>query len=126
MNTLPMIMKGIPTQTGSARGRRMDIPTINFDPSYAKDLMHGVYACWVTVDGKKYMGAMHFGPRPVFKDSVSFEVHLLDAVLTELPKTTDLEVVQKIREVEDFPDAEALKQRIKRDIEETRAILKAQ
>ncbi len=101
----------------------MDIPTINFDRSLAKGLEHGVYAAWVTVDGKEYMGVLHFGPRPVFKDSASFEVHVLDATFQELPSTVDLEVVQKIREVEDFSDAEALKMRILKDIEETRAIL---
>ena len=118
-----MVLKNLKTVTGASRGRRMEIPTINIDPTLAKDLLHGVYAAWVTIAGKKYMGALHVGPRPVFKDSVSFEVHVLDADFANLPETVDLAVIEKIRDIEDFPSVEALKERIAGDIRETRAIL---
>ncbi len=66
---------------------------------------------------------MHFGPRPVFKDSGSFEVHILDAEPKKIPETVDLQIIARIRDVSDFPSPEALVERIQQDIAETRGIL---
>ena len=69
------------------------------------------------------MGAMHYGPRPVFADSVSFEIHLLDVVPKERPENVDIAIVGKIRDIKHFPSPEALKTAIEHDIREVRAML---
>lgn len=123
--SFPLAIAHVPTVAGAGRGRNMQIPTINFETENLPDhLEHGVYACWITIDGQRLKGAMHFGPRPVFKDSVSFEVHILDEAITALPESCDLTIVKRIRDVQDFPSKEALIERIRKDIEETRAILR--
>ncbi len=90
-----------------------------------KDFHHGIYVCRVTMNGKVYGGAMHFGPRPVFKDAESLEVHILDETIADVPGSIDVEVLARVRDVLDFPDAEALKLAIADDIRITRGILKA-
>ena len=102
----------------------MGIPTINIDLAAVPPAFgHGIYACRISFAGRKYMGALHYGPRPVFKDTVSFEVHVIDETLPELPLSVDLEIVGRIRDVANFADAEALATRIRQDVEETRAML---
>lgn len=120
----PVIMKGAHTVGGRGRGRRMGIPTINIDlAAVPQDLAHGIYACRVSFAGKHFIGALHYGPRPVFRDTVAMEVHVIDEAIAEMPVSVDLEIVGKIRDVADFPDAGALAARIRQDIAETRAIL---
>lgn len=124
--TEPVVMKNAVVVHGAGRGRRMGIPTLNMELSSApKDFQHGIYACWIMVDGKKLMGAMHYGLRPAFKDSETLEVHVIDALIDKAPDTVDLIVVARIRDVEDFPDAEALIRKINDDIKAVRGILTA-
>lgn len=120
----PIIITSAPTIRGSSRGKKLGIPTINVDPSSApKELQHGIYACWITIGTKQYGGAMHYGPRPVFQDVDSLEVHVLDATIDEVPRTVTIKVVARIRDVQDFPCATALMERIAEDMKEARAIL---
>ena len=110
--------------SGSARGRSIGVPTLNIALSSApEELTSGIYACLILFDGKTYKGAMHFGPRPVFRDTETFEIHVLDAVIDAPPTTVDLEIIARIRDIENFPNVEALKKAIEGDISSTRAIL---
>lgn len=68
---------------------------------------------------------MHYGPRPVFHDTESCEVHLIDASPTRVPVEVTVETVARLRDVRDFPTVEALQEQMDRDIEEARAILQA-
>ncbi len=128
MNPLksPILLQNAKVIAGRGRGKGLGIPTINIDLSAVpKDLEHGIYACRITLAGKTYKGAMHYGPRLVFKDSVTFEVHIIDEAIDSVPETADIEIVGFIRPVQDFPNPEALVERIRRDIEEARAMLSA-
>lgn len=69
------------------------------------------------------MGAMHYGPRPVFKASDSLEIHVIDFEVPRSPETADLTVVARLRDIKNFPGPEELKAAIKTDIEQVRAIL---
>lgn len=110
--------------SGAGRGKGLGIPTINIDLSAVPDkLAHGIYACRITVDKKIHMGAMHYGPRPVFKDTETFEVHIIDETVDVVPETVDIEIIGFIRPVQDFSSAEALVERIQKDIEEARGML---
>jgi riboflavin kinase / FMN adenylyltransferase len=120
----PIILHGVRIITGRGRGKNLGIPTINIDLAAAPpELVNGIYACWITLSGKKYRGAMHYGPRPVFKDTDTFEVHIIDETVDSVPETADLEIVGYIRAVQDFETPEALVERIQKDIEEARGML---
>jgi FAD synthase len=67
---------------------------------------------------------MHYGPRPVFEDTVACEVHVLDHVIEEPPEEVTVQIVERLREVRDFPSREALMKQIKEDVRLVRKILK--
>ncbi len=121
---LPLILSHLPIVAGAARGRTLGIPTINVDTtSLPNDLPEGVYAGRVTIDQKRYNAVIHYGKRPVFHDSLSFEIHVLDAVLSVSPKACDVSLVAFLRPTQAFPSSEALLEAIQDDIHATRAIL---
>ena len=114
---------------GSGRGKELGVPTVNVDlSSVPEELEDGNYACFVElsdIPNKKYLGAMHYGPRPVFRDSRACEVHVIDEVLPTLPTTVAITVIERLRDIDDFPSAEALVAQIQEDIAQCRAILSA-
>ena len=111
---------------GRSRGRKIGVPTINLDPMQGpKNLSHGIYACLITIAGKKHKGAMHYGPRPVFHDTVTLEIHVLDEAIGVVPESVDVTIVGRIRDVQDFSNVEGLQEAIASDISAARAILKA-
>lgn len=112
--------------SGAGRGKEYGIPTININlASVPENLQEGIYACFTEIenDTSRYMGAMHYGPRPVFRDSRACEIHLIDTELSDLPANVKITVVQYLREIRDFPSADELKKQILDDIEQCRAIL---
>ncbi|MEN9561459.1 MAG: hypothetical protein RIQ56_732 [Candidatus Parcubacteria bacterium] len=112
------------TITGSGRGKRIGVPTINLAlEDIPPALEEGIYACFVT--DHRFPAAVHYGPRPVFNDSKTFEIHLLDAALVLLPKEISVEIVAYLRPVKNFHDVDGLKAQITKDIADARAILKA-
>ena len=115
---------------GSKRGRHLGTPTLNLDlHDVPKQMDEGVYACWVqTMDndaGKQLplAAALHYGPRPVFNDTRSCEVHVLDAIIDVPPASVEVIIAQRLRDVQDFESAEALQHQIADDITQARAIL---
>ena len=114
------------TVHGEQRGRALGYPTINVSLSdVPTTLAHGIYAGWSDVNGVRYRAAVHYGPRPVFGAGVAFEIHLLDTVLDAFPASVSIELIERLRDVENFPDAESLKSAIADDVARTRAILGA-
>ena len=111
--------------SGRGRGREIGAPTINLELSDVPPaLQEGIYACFAVMDGVRLPAAMHFGPRPAFKDTETCEVHLLDAAPDAVPATLPVDVIAYLREVRDFPSTEALMAQITKDIAQARAILK--
>lgn len=115
------------SEKGAGRGRRLGIPTINIRVAdVPKDLQKGIYACRVRWEKSPWRGAvMHWGPRPVFQDSVSCEIHILDGVEAVTPDTIEVMPVGFLREVRNFRSPEKLMQQIASDIAEARAMLAA-
>ncbi len=112
------------TVRGAGRGRGLGVPTINMDiADVPAGLTHGIYACWIVLDGKRLPGAMHYGPRPAFNDSESLEVHIIGERVTDVPEEAEVEVIRYLREVRNFADAEALKRAMEQDIRRARGIL---
>ena len=111
---------------GSGRGRSLGVPTLNLRlADVPRELEEGIYACFATLNGKKLQGALHYGPRPVFQDDRSCEVHLLDHTLTDPPPEVEVRIVERLRDIRDFPSAHALKIQMHEDIDRARAALEA-
>jgi riboflavin kinase/FMN adenylyltransferase len=109
---------------GSHRGKGMGTPTLNLDlanvPEYVMD---GIYVCRVMIDGESLDAVMHKGPRPVHKDTPSCEVHVLDRMIETPPEAVQVEVIDYLRPVLDFPSEAALIAQIADDIANARGIL---
>ncbi|MDD3896584.1 MAG: riboflavin kinase [Candidatus Peribacteraceae bacterium] len=108
------------TTTGAGRGKGLGTPTINLNlEQIPAALGEGIYACIAN----DQPAVMHYGPRPVFRDSTTCEVHFLDAEPAKGLASLTVTVVEKIRDVRDFPSPDALKEQIEEDILCTREIL---
>ena len=125
MNSLPTIFTASTTH-GAGRGKRIGTPTINLNlEDVPKEVTHGIYACYATIEDKKYPAVAHFGPRPVFQDTEAFEVHLLDTHIEKFPESITVELVKYLRDVQDFPSTEALLDAIQKDILAAKSILQS-
>mgnify|MGYP001363751152 CR=1 FL=1 len=103
---------------GDGTGKKIGFPTANILPDIdLSSLKHGVYACDVIIDGKKYLGAAHFGPRLVFDEKTpQFEVHILNFVEDIYNKIIDIEITKYVRETMRFKNLNELKFQIKTDL----------
>ncbi|OGJ58422.1 hypothetical protein A2635_02685 [Candidatus Peribacteria bacterium RIFCSPHIGHO2_01_FULL_51_9] len=112
--------------TGAGRGKKIGTPTLNVNlDDVPKKLKEGIYACrvqWKVGDGRWADAVLHYGPRPVFKDSLSCEVHILDEHIEHSPDMITIDIMKYLRPVLDFPSPQALKKQIEKDIEEARNI----
>ncbi len=122
MTPLPLrftgtVVSGLGKGSGVVR-----VPTLNIElKDVPPALDHGIYAGRALIEGSWLPAAIHYGPRPVFKASEAFEVHVLDREV-EAPESLAIEVVQYLRDIQDFPTPDALREAILSDIERTREI----
>lgn len=109
---------------GSGRGRTLGTPTINVDLNdVPTELDEGIYAGWARLGDQWQKSAIHYGPRPVFKDTPSFEVHILGNPPESAPDILEICLIGRLRDVLNFPSTEALMEQIGRDVEESHAML---
>jgi len=111
--------------SGAGRGTGLGYPTANIEPE--KELLPspGIYAVWVTVDSRQYMGALNIGAKPTFEDYTStFEVFLLDYTGNLRGEKINVLFVEKLRDIVKFDGPESLKRQIAADVEKTKEILK--
>lgn len=112
------------TVRGAGRGTSLGSPTINLHLDDIPDeLPEGVFAVLALIDSMQLQAVMHHGPRPAFDDTKTCEVHVLDQAVERAPTHVEIQTVERIRDIEDFPDADALKRRIHDDIQIARAML---
>lgn len=111
---------------GTARGRTIGYPTINLTLPGPRKLLppEGVYAVRVEwLDGASG-GMMHMGPRPTFDDRTpSLEIHLLDGSPELYHQEVKVSWIARLRDVQRFPSAAALRTQLDRDREDTRTVL---
>jgi riboflavin kinase/FMN adenylyltransferase len=112
---------------GDHRGRTIGFPTANLN--YAREKVvpaGGIYACWAYARNRKYAAAVNIGTNPTFtpdKQSLSVEAYLLDFDQDIYDETVTLEFVQRLRDEMKYDSVTALIEQIRRDVDQTRALL---
>ncbi|WP_319468302.1 bifunctional riboflavin kinase/FAD synthetase [uncultured Pseudodesulfovibrio sp.] len=105
-------------------GRLLGFPTANIklvDELFPKP---GVYAIWVELDNKAYMGVANIGKNPTFgNDALSVEAHIIDFEGDIYGRDIRVHFVQRIRDEKKFSGIDELKERIATDTALGRQIL---
>ncbi|MBI4591135.1 MAG: bifunctional riboflavin kinase/FAD synthetase [Candidatus Rokubacteria bacterium] len=102
---------------GKGRGRQLGFPTANLKPERKLILAPGVYAARASWDGGSAGAVVNVGVRPTFGEGeywveaylLEFSDDLYDTMLT-------LAFLERIRPEQNFPDVEALKTQVARDV----------
>jgi len=112
---------------GEGRGKLLGIPTANLENVEQLLPPRGVYAVRVRIDDEKktHPAVMNLGKRPTFTSNGtdSLEVHLLDYANDLYGKQLELSDFSWIRDEQRFPDADALKAQILKDIALARVLV---
>lgn len=118
------------TIKGHGRGKFLGFPTVNMiiPEALTFSMKHGVYAARATVKDQKYIGALYYGPAPVFKEKqAALEIYLIDTTNFYMnhDEEIEIEVVKFIRGVQDFGLPELLVEQMKKDVEDIGEVLKS-
>ncbi len=113
---------------GESRGRGLGFPTANVEvPSGRVVPKDGVYATWVVLDGVRLQSATNVGVRPTFGEGErTVEAYIFDFDEDLYGHSIRLEFVHRLRDELSFDSIEDLKERMARDVEDTREILAAE
>src|SRR5438477_292757 len=115
----------VPVKKGKGRGKDLQFPTLNFEIPEVFPYSRGIYAGRVYIKDHMYDAAIHFGPIPTFNETAdSLEAFLLDAQLETPPTQAEIELIEKIREIEKFDNPSVLSAQINKDVAVARAMLK--
>ncbi|PIW73472.1 hypothetical protein CO005_01190 [Candidatus Roizmanbacteria bacterium CG_4_8_14_3_um_filter_34_9] len=115
--------------TGKGRGKPMGFPTINLKIPDDFGLKDGIYAAKVTIENKKFIGALHFGPVPTFAEQEkSLEVYLIsahdDLELENLDgKIIKIEIVKYLRGIIKFQSVTSLVKQIEEDVKQIKTLI---
>jgi riboflavin kinase/FMN adenylyltransferase len=121
----PHRIRGIVTH-GAGRGAGLGFPTANLDGIDTLIPADGVYASLAFLDGHgaPYPAATHVGPNVTFGEQVrKVEAHLLDFDGDLYGQTVHLDFLQRLRPTRPFAGLEDLLAQIRRDVEQTRALV---
>ncbi|MCA1829407.1 MAG: riboflavin biosynthesis protein RibF [Myxococcales bacterium] len=123
---------------GAGRGRKLGWPTANIRTTNELLPAVGVYAVHARLlpDGKRLAGAANLGLNPTFRPLVaqaggggrpplSLEVYLFDFDQDIYDQRLRVQFVHRLREERRFPNVEALKEQIGKDVIEARRLLGA-
>lgn len=109
---------------GSGKGNQLGFATANLKIPDDFALKQGVYAVIAKFDAKAYKGVLHFGPKPVFKDTAnSLEVHILLFKDCLYDKELKITIVERLRDIKNFKTEKLLTKQIKRDCKKTENIV---
>lgn len=111
---------------GDGVGRTIGFPTINqFFPEDFIVPKYGVYASMVKIDGKSYPSVTNIGIRPtVAEDGMRSETCILDFSGDLYGKKVQVRLIKYLRAEIKFPDTDALRRAIEKDVENARNIYK--
>lgn len=113
---------------GKGLGGQLGFPTANLKLAKPLHPGVGVYAVWVTLEGRRFRGAMNLGFNPTFQGrELSPEVHILDFDPRPLyDQEVEVCFVERIREEKTFASAEALVAQLHEDVARVRKLLGAE
>lgn len=110
---------------GRQRGKGLGFPTANLRTDKELIPKPGVYAVKVKVDEATYDGACNIGDNPTFGNgSLSIEVFIFDFDGDIYGRVVRLYFVDRIRDEVTFPNPEALRAAIARDVARCREVLR--
>lgn len=113
-----------PVKEGNRLGRTIGIPTINqYFPDGHIVPKIGIYACTVGVRGKVYIGVTNIGLRPTVASAnltVNSETHIIDFEGDLYGEEIEVRFYERLRDEIKFDSVEALAERIRLDIADTR------
>ncbi|GEM_PF-419711 len=110
---------------GLGKGKKLGFPTLNLSPRHApKKLKFGIYAAYVETPAGKFLGAVHYGPRPATAAPTSLEVYCIGLKKNLYGKRITIIIKKRLRSVRNFPTLAALKKQIQRDVVMARKNLK--
>jgi riboflavin kinase/FMN adenylyltransferase len=124
----PFSVRGVVVR-GDGRGHGIGFPTANLDAENELLPAAGVYAGELRLldDGEPPRGSLkpavaNVGVRPTFRDGQGFlaEAHLIDFEGDLYGRRVELAFRHRLRSEQKFPDVDALRQQIARDVEEAR------
>jgi riboflavin kinase / FMN adenylyltransferase len=120
----PHRLEGIVVR-GDQRGRQLGYPTANLStPRYAAVPADGVYACWFVHRGKPLPAAVSVGSNPTFSGRERrVEAYVLDVDADYYGENVGLDFVARLRDMEKYTSADALRLQIDLDVERTREAL---
>lgn len=121
----PYVLRG-GVISGERRGRQLGFPTANVLPEPGIVVpARGVYAGCVAVRGERYVACTNVGLAPTFeRNEFKVEAHLLDFEGDLYGLVVDVEFVEKVRDEKKFSGIEELRDRISRDVEVAREIMR--
>lgn len=111
---------------GAQRGRTLGFPTANLTAVSTLVPARGVYAGIATVDKDHHPAAIHIGPNPTFSDATpKIEVHLLDFQGDLYDRVLQVELTNRVRDVQKFASVDALLSQLHQDIQAVRSMTTA-
>ncbi len=121
MLTSPYRVRGMVTH-GAARGSKIGFPTANLSAIDTLVPGHGVYAGIAHLNGEPFQAAINIGPNPTFgEDEHKVEAHLLDFDRNIYGQAVEVDFLTRLRDIQPFPNVEALIAQLHKDIEATRS-----
>ena len=115
-----------PITHGAGRGAQLGFPTanLNINPDQAMPA-DGVYATMVHIGDRTYPSVTAISPCPTFDGTQrTVEIHLLDFTGNLYHQELRLDIIEHLRTVHRFENAEALCDQIGRDVTQARELLR--
>jgi len=102
---------------GKGRGRQLGFPTANLKPERELIVPPGVYAARAAWEGGRAGAVVNVGIRPTFGEGEYWvEAYLLDFAGDLYDSLLALEFEERLRPEQKFPDVEALRAQVARDV----------
>ena len=111
---------------GRGDGRLLGFPTANIalDPSL-QALAFGVYAAYCRIEDAAYAAVVNVGPHPTMGDMhANVEAHLCGFAGDLYGQTIVLHIVERLRDIQQFDDTEALQKQIASDVVQTKRLVR--
>jgi riboflavin kinase/FMN adenylyltransferase len=119
----PYRLRGMITH-GARRGSTLGFPTANLEAIDTLIPGHGVYAGRAFSRNSCYLAAINVGPNPTFDEHThKVEIHLLDFDESIYGEPLEVDFVARLRNIQPFPDKEALIKQLAADVAKTRQLL---